>query len=124
MSPRWQKHEDRARSSRLFKGYRVQKQKVSTSAGKRPDFFGISKRNRHKRIVGDAKYVKELTSRHVEQVRGYKGYPFFAQKGVIIVKKSTKVPQDVRNLAKDSNIKIVRKRARKKSQSFWKKLFV
>lgn len=123
MTPRWQKHEKRARSSSLFSGYKVEKQKVSTTAGKRPDFFGRSKRNPRKRIVGDAKYVKELTPSHVKQVRGYKGYPFFAQKGVIIVKKTTKVPQNVRDLAKDSNIKIVRKRARRKDRSIWKRLF-
>jgi hypothetical protein len=123
MSPRWQKHEERARSSSLFRGYRIEKQKASTSAGKRPDFFGVSKRDPTKRIVGDAKYVKELTPKHVRQVRGYKGYPFFAQKGVIVVKKTTKVPRQVREFANDSNIKIVRKRARRKDRSFWERLF-
>jgi len=59
----------------------------------------------------------------VKQVRRYKGYPFFAQKGVIIVKKTTKIPSEVRELAKDSNIKIVRKRARRKDRSIWEKLF-
>jgi len=111
---RWQKHEKRARRSRVFNGYRVQEQKVSTVSGKRPDFFGVSKRNPKKRIVGDAKYVKELTPQHVRQVRGYKSYPFCAQKGVIFVKKTTKVPPKVRRLARDSKIKIIRKRARKK----------
>jgi hypothetical protein len=123
MTLRWQKHEERARSSSLFRGYKIKKQKVSTSAGKRPDFFGISKRDPSKRIVGDAKYVKELTPKHVQQVRGYKGYPFFAQKGVIIVKKTTKVPREVRELAIDSNIKIVRKRARRKDRSIWERFF-
>jgi hypothetical protein len=111
---RWRKHEERARSTTLFRGYDIVKQKVSTSAGKRPDFFGISKSDGRKRIVGDAKYVNELTSQHVKQVRSYKGYPFFAQKGVIIVKQTTKVPDEVRDFARESNIKIVRKRARRK----------
>ena len=123
MTPRWRKHEERARSSRLFRGYKVSVQKVSTSTGRRPDFFGISKRDPTKRIVADAKYVKELTPAHVKQVRQYKGYPFFAQKGAIIVKKSTKVPSEVRDLAKASNIGIVRKRARRKDRSFWERLF-
>jgi hypothetical protein len=109
--------------SSVFRGYKIERQKVSTSAGKRPDFFGISRRDPSKRIVGDAKYVKELTAKHVQQVRGYKGYPFFAQKGVIIVKKTTKVPRGVRELAKDSNIRIVRKRARRKDRSIWERLF-
>jgi hypothetical protein len=91
----------------------MQTQKVSTSTGKRPDFYGVGKRNPRKRIVGDAKCVKELTMRHVEQVKRYKGYPFCAQKGVIVVRKSTKVPPKVRANAKKSNIKIVRKRARR-----------
>lgn len=125
---RWRRHEERARETSLFTGYRITEQKVSTSAGKRPDFFGISKRDPTKRIVGDAKYVRELTPSHVKQVRGYKGYPFFAQKGVIVVKKSTKVPDRVRDMARDSNIKIVRKRARrqsepKKKKGFWASLF-
>jgi len=123
MVPRWRKHEERARSSTLFRGYDIVKQKVSTSTGKRPDFFGVSKRNPRKRIVGEAKYVKELTPKHLKQVRAYKGYPFFAQKGVILVKKTTKVPGKVRDLARDSNIKIVRKRARRKDRSFWEKLW-
>ena len=40
---RWRKHEEPARSTTLFQGYDIVKQKVSTSAGKQPDFFGISK---------------------------------------------------------------------------------
>lgn len=123
---RWRKHEERARNTSLFTGYKITEQKVSRSAGKRPDFFGVSKRDPSKRIVGDAKYVKELNASHVKQVRGYKGYPFFAQKGVIVVKKSTKVPDDVRELARESNIKVVRMRARKpseKKKGFWDSLF-
>ena len=118
MTERWRKHEQRARSTRCFTGYKVQKQKPSRSTGKRPDFFGVSKKDPHKRIVGDAKYVKELTPKHVRQVQEYKGRPFCAQKGVIIVKKTTKVPDKVRQLAKKSNIKIVRKRARSKKRLF------
>ncbi|MBI4258109.1 MAG: hypothetical protein HY619_04065 [Thaumarchaeota archaeon] len=120
---RWRKHEERSRSSSLFRGYKIVEQKVSSSTGMRPDFFGVSKRDPSKRVVGDAKYVKELTPQHVKQVRRYKGYPFFAQKGVIIVKKTTKIPEKVRNLARESNIKIVRKRARRQNRSFWEALF-
>ena len=109
----WRKHEKRARHSKVFKGYKVQTQKSSKITGKRPDFFGVSKSNSKKRIVGDAKYVKKLTPQHVKQVRNYKGFPFFAQKGVIIVKKTTVVPKSVRKTATESNIKIVRKRARR-----------
>lgn len=119
MAPRWRSHEKRSRRSSVFRGHNVQAQKASTHTGKRPDYFGVSKRNPKNRIIGEAKYVKELTPRHVEQVRRYKGFPFFAQKGVIFVKKTTKVPHEIRNMAKESNIKIVRKRARKKGGWSW-----
>lgn len=123
MAPRWREHEKRSRCSGVFRGYKVEAQKVSTSSGKRPDFFGVSKRNPRKRIVADAKYVVKLTPEHVKQVREYKGYPFFAQKGVIFVKKTTRVPKEVREDAKRSHIKIVRKRARRENRSFWDSLF-
>lgn len=107
-------------SFKSFRGYAVQTQKTSTSTGKRPDFFAVHKRNPKKRIIADSKHVKELTVKHVEQVRRYKGHPFYAQKGVIFVKKTTKVPRGVKDLAKKSNIKIIRRRARKEdSWSFW-----
>lgn len=38
--------------------------------------------------------------------------PFYAQRGAIIVRKTTKIPDDVRDYAKESNIKIIRKSAR------------
>jgi hypothetical protein len=119
MAPRWRTHEKHSRRSAVFKGYNVTAQKSSTHTGKRPDYFGVSKRNPKKRIIGEAKCVKELTDRHVDQVRGYKGYPFFAQKGVIFVKKTTKVPREVRSRAKESNIKIIRRRVRKESGWSW-----
>ena len=80
---RWQIHEERARRSSFFRGYKVWPQKVSTSTGKRPDYFGVSKKNARNRLVADVKYVKELTPEHVKQVKQYKGYPFFAQKAAI-----------------------------------------
>ena len=100
---------------------------MSTSTGLRPDYFGISKSDPSKRIVVDAKYVKELSRKNVDQVRRYKGYPYFAQRGGIVVKKSTRVSDDVREYARSSNIKIVRKRARKankeeKKKGFWESL--
>lgn len=122
----WQDGEStrRARESSFFRGYSVTPQKVSTSTGKRPDYFGVSKQNPRNRIVADAKYVKELTRGHVNQVRQYKGYPFFAQRAAIITKKSTRVPDDVRKMARDSRIRIIRKSARKdRPKSFWRRLF-
>jgi hypothetical protein len=124
--PRWREHEKRARKTSLLDGYRVTAQKVSTSTGLRPDYFGISKRDPSKRIVVDAKYVQELSRDNVNQVRRYKGYPYFAQRGGIVVKKSTKVPEDVREYARQSNIKVVRmsaRKERKKKKGFWESLF-
>lgn len=122
--PRWREHEKRARKSSLLDGYKVTAQKQSRSTGLRPDYFGVSKKNPSKRIVVDAKYVRELSYDNVDQVRRYKGYPYFAQRGGIVVKRSTKVPDDVREYARDSNIKITRMRARKeKKKGFWERLF-
>lgn len=77
--PGWRRLEEKAKRSGVFRGYKVETQKYSRSADKRPDFFAVSKSNPRKRIVADAKYAKELTMEHVKQVRSYKGYPFFAQ---------------------------------------------
>ncbi len=121
---RWRRHEEKARTSSIFRGYKVSEQKVSTSTGRRPDFFGVSKKDPSKRMVADAKYVNELTPAHVRQVRRYKGHPFYAQKGFILVKKSTRVPEDVREMARDSDIKIIRRPARvERKRSFWERLF-
>jgi hypothetical protein len=113
---RLRKHEERDRGTSFFGGYKVTEQETSASIGRRPDFFGVSKKDPGKRIVGDAKYVRELTPQHVKQVRQYKGYPFFAQKGVIVVKKSTRVPDEVREMARNSDIKIVRMQARREKK--------
>ena len=49
--------------------WRRSKERAKRSAGKLPDFFGVSKSNIKRRIVADAKYVKKLTMGHVKQVR-------------------------------------------------------
>jgi hypothetical protein len=110
---RWRRYEEKARGSSFFRGYKIFAQKVSTSTGKRPDYFGISKGNRRQRRIADAKHVKELTPSHVRQVKRYKGYPFFAQGGAIIIKRSTRVPKHVRDLVRESNLRIIRRRARR-----------
>jgi hypothetical protein len=89
---------------------------VAPARGRRPDFFGVFEKDPSKRIVGDAKYVRELTPQRVKQVRQYKGYPFFAQKEVILVKKSTRVPDEVREMARNSDIKIVWMQARREKK--------
>ncbi len=120
---RWRIHEERARSSGVFRGYKVWPQKVSTSTGKRPDYLGVSRRNPKDRIVADAKYVRTLTPEHLDQVKGYKSHPFYARKAVIFVKKSTRVPSEVRNEARQAHIRIIRKVARKPNKSLWDRIF-
>lgn len=104
----WRKLEREGENSRHFEGYDLQTQKHSSSTGKRPDYFGINPDDNHDRIVGDAKCVTELTFAHVEQVIGYKGHPFFAKKGVLIVAADTLVSHDVRSYAREYNIAIER----------------
>ncbi len=110
----WKTLEKKGKTSNHFKGYKVETQKYSKSTHTRPDFVGYSKKNPHDRIVGDAKNVKKLEFKHVDQVRKYKGHPNYAKKGVLIVAKKTKIPKDVRDYAKDSNISITRMRTKKK----------
>ena len=121
----WKSLQERGRNSNYFKGYKIQEQKQSSSTGKRPDYFGVSRKDHRNRIVGDAKNVKNLTKQNVNQVKRYKSHPFYAQKGVIIVKRTTIVSDDVREYARDSNIDITRVRAKKmpRKKGFWESLF-
>lgn len=112
---RWRRHEERARRSSFFRGYRVEEQKHSRSTGRQPDYFAVSKDNPKDRRIGEAKYVRKLTQKHIDQVKTYKGHPFYAKKAAIFVKQSTRVTKDVKKAAKEANIKIIRKRARRSS---------
>lgn len=110
----WRKLEKDLVKSNHFNGYKVQEQKVFRSVRKRPDIFGINKKNPKDRIVADAKCVTELTKSHVDQVKGYKRHPGYAKKGLIGVCKDTRVPHKVRSYAKKSNIKIERRQIKRK----------
>ena len=117
----WKSLEKRGRRTAHFKGYKITTQKYSKSTKTRPDFTGYNKKNPKDRILGDAKNVKELQYSHVDKVRKYKGHPNYAKKGVLIVAKRTKIPPDVREYARKSNIKITRMSTmrRKKKRGFW-----
>lgn len=52
--------------------------------------------------------MRELTKQHVDQVKRYKGHQFYAKKGVLVVKKTTKVSNEIKEYAKKSNIHITR----------------
>lgn len=112
----WRNLQERGRRTSYFRGYKIEEQKHSSSTGKRPDYFGVSRTNPRDRIVGDAKNVKVLTKQNVNQVKSYKSHPFYAQKGVIIVNRTTKIPNDVKEYAKNSNIDITRIYAKRTPQ--------
>ncbi len=117
----WRSLEKRGRRTAHFKGYKITTQKYSKSTKTRPDFVGVNKKNPRDRIVGDAKNVSKLQYSHVDKVRKYKGHPNYAKKGVLIVAKRTKIPAEVREYARMSNVKITRMSTmkKKKKKGFW-----
>lgn len=113
----WKKLERKAAKSKRFEGYDVKIQKQSARTGKRPDIYAVNPHDSRDKIVGEAKCVKELTPRHVQQARSYKG-SHFASEGVLFVAKDTKVPHEVRAEAKASNISIERTNVNRKKRLF------
>lgn len=118
----WRKLEKDSKNSDFFDGYKLSTQKTFKTTGRRPDFFAYHEHNSRDRKVADAKCVRELNHNHVDQVRSYKGAPGYAKEGRIFVCKDTKVPHDVRQYAKDSNISIER-RPVAREKGFFDKFF-
>ncbi len=110
LSSWWRTFQDKVRNSRFFAGYKVKPQQT-LETGKRPDYVAVSKENPQQKAVADAKFVKELTPQNVKQVEGYKT-TLSAKKAAIFVPKKTRIPRKVRAQAADSDIEIIRKRAR------------
>ncbi len=90
-----------------------------SSVKKCPDAFSINQKNQRYRRIWDAKSVKELTRSHVDQVKGYKGPPVYAKKGLLYIASDSKVPHNVRRYAKESNITVERGNTPRKKTSFW-----
>ena len=111
----WKRLEKVGEKSDFFRGFNIETQKV-LKTGKRPDFVGVSRYNSEK-IVGDAKCVKELSKDNVDQVKGYKE-TLHVKRGFIITSENTKVPQEVRRYAWDSNIRIKRMDVKRKKNIF------
>jgi|TARA_B110001454_G_scaffold11436_1_gene10539 hypothetical protein len=88
--------------------YKTTTQKVYKGYGKRPDIYGQHKTVPHKRIGGESKCVKTLTSNNVKQARSYKKHPGYISKMEIGICRDTKVSRKVRKQAKASNISIKR----------------
>jgi|GEM_PF-2354218 len=103
--------------------YEFQTQKTYRGYGKRPDVYGQHKKIPHKRKIGEAKCVKELTSVHVKQAKGYKKHPGYASGGIIGVAKDTKVSHKVRQEAKDAGFKVKKLNVGRK-KSFTEKYFL
>jgi len=91
-----------------FPDYNFETQKTYSGYGKRPDVYGQHKKISYKRMIGEAKCVKELTSAHVKQAKSYKKHPGYAEGGIIGIAKDTKVPHKVRQEAKSAGFKIKR----------------
>ena len=91
-----------------FPDYNFETQKTYSGYGKRPDVYGQHKKISYKRMIGEAKCVKELTSAHVKQAKSYKKHPGYIRKMEIGISRDTKVPRKVRKQAKKSKISIKR----------------
>ena len=113
----WRKLEDEAKNHKMLNKYKVETQKVSKRNKQRPDVFGINPKNNRDRIIIDAKCVKEVTSDHIRQVKGYKK-TFFAKNAAIITCNDAKIPHKKRQEAKNAGIKIVRGNTKRQKNFF------
>jgi len=114
----WRELERVAAKSKVYKGHKVKTQKTFRSTRKRPDIFALDKKNPRKRLVGDAKCVKEVTRAHVDQVAGYMKHPAYAKEGHIHTCKESKVSHKVRKYAKAKRI-LIHRTSVKRKKSFW-----
>ena len=111
--PNWRIHEKISRKSSYYSNYKMWEQKQSTSTGKRPDFYGVSKINSRERIVGDSKYTTRGSKKHVRQIQKYKQHPFYANIGVLHYPLNTHISDDFRKFATEKNVIITRTRMMK-----------
>jgi hypothetical protein len=107
----WRKFEDgaAARLQKDFANHHCATQKVSRSTGKRPDLFLRSKADGQRTIV-DFKYCLDAKPAHLKQVCGYKGYPFFAQRGILVYPKDARISETFLKKAAERKIEIHRDR--------------
>jgi hypothetical protein len=117
--PGWRKFEDSA-GARLLKNFtdhHCSTQKVSRTTGKRPDLFLRSKTDGQRTIV-DFKYCLDAKPAHLKQVCGYKGHPFFAQRGILVYPKNARMSEAFLNKAAERKIEVRRDRLSKKRSVF------
>lgn len=122
----WRTFEERA-AGRLLKDvcfveYQSTPQKVSRSTGKRPDLFLRSKTNSD-RIIVDFKWSVRASDAHLKQVSAYKGYPFFAQRGILVYPKNARLPDGFEEKAAARKIEIRRDALSKKRKGVLKRQY-
>ena len=110
----WKSLQEKGEKSKYFKNCKVETQKVSKSTRKRPDYYCVSKTNPKERTIGDAKNVKTLSKKEIDTVKSYVGHPFYAKNKVVIVKKTTRIPKEVKQYAEKKDVKIDRISAKRK----------
>jgi hypothetical protein len=105
----WRKFEDDAalRLLKDFADHDCSTQKVSRSTGRRPDLFLRSKADGHRTIV-EFKYCLDAKPAHLKQVSGYKGHPFFAQRGILVYPNNARISEAFVKKAAERNIEIRR----------------
>ena len=86
----------------------VSTQKVYRGYEKRPDVYGQHKTIPHKRIGGEAKCVKVLTSNNVKQAKSYKKHPGYLSNMEVGVCKDSRVPHKIRKEIRDSGMTLKR----------------
>lgn len=118
---RYQEFEDRIRRLRRFKDYELKPQRPFRRSGKRPDFIGVHKENRHDRIIIDAKHRIRIWPADVEKVHSYEGPPFYASKSYIYVPRNCWVSPGAKKRAKEKDVTIIRSKLKKhkKRSGFW-----
>ena len=88
--------------------YNVSTQKVYRGYGKRPDVYAQHKTIPHKRLGGEAKCVKVLTSDNVKQAKSYKKHPGYLSDMEIGVSRDSRVPHKIRKEIRNSGMTLKR----------------
>jgi hypothetical protein len=117
----WRKFEDVAAARLLkdFPDHYCSIQKTSRSTRKRPDMFLRSKTSRL-RIIVEFKYSLFPKVAHLKQLSGYKSYPFFAQRGILVYPKNAPISEDFKKKAAIRKIEIRHDALSKKRMSMFK----
>jgi hypothetical protein len=105
----WRKFEIEA-TARLIKDkefadHHCEPQKRSRSTGMRPDLFMRSVVS-GLRTVAEIKYTVWPRAAHLRQLSSYKGYPFFARRGILVYPKDAVITEAFRAKAAERGIEI------------------